>query len=101
MNWRAGDRVLVSGPPGEVVAEILGVATPADMPVIDPPPDQVRAILQEWGVDLILLLSHRHGQSEVCFYALHYTMAGRQGWRDLHCQDLHVIPYCSPCGDVQ
>ncbi len=91
-TWHVGDRALVSGPPGEVIAEVLAFAAPADLPLIDgaPPPEEVRAIMREWGVDLVLLLAHPHDGADVCFYALHYTLGDRAGWRDLHGQDLEV-----------
>jgi hypothetical protein len=34
-SFEIGDRVLVTGPPGEVIGEVLGVATPNQAPDIE------------------------------------------------------------------
>jgi hypothetical protein len=87
--FSVGDRVLVAGPAGQVIGEVLQVATPAEMPPIEgaPPPEDVRSILREWRVDLILLIGHRYDDQQVCFFAFHNP----DGWTDLHGQKLTVL----------
>ena len=83
-----GDRVLVLGPPGEVMGEILQIAAPRDMPQIEgaPPATDVQAILREWHIDMLLLIAHKHEGQDVCFFALRHP----GGWRDLRGQDISV-----------
>jgi len=87
-TFAVGDRVLIAGPAGEVIGEVLKVATPEALPQIEgaPPAKEVQTILREWHVDLLLLITHKHGGEDVCFFAL--RLPG--GWRDLHGQDLQV-----------
>jgi hypothetical protein len=83
-----GDRVLVLGPPGEVVGDVLQIAAPEDMPQIEgpPPAEQVKEILREFQVDLLLLIAHKHDAQDVCSFALRHP----GGWRDLHGQDIQI-----------
>ena len=69
-----GDRVLVLGPPGEVMGESLQIAAPQDMPQIEGAPraTDVQVILREWHVDQLLLLAHKHAGQDVCFFVLHH-----------------------------
>jgi hypothetical protein len=87
--FKAGDRIIVSGPPGAVAGEVLQVATPEAMPQIGgaPPAKEVQAILREWRIDLVLLIAHKHEDRNVCFFALRHP----GGWRDLRGQTLTLL----------
>ena len=83
-----GDRVLIVGPPGEVTGDVLQVAKPETMPQIEgaPPAKEVQAILREWQIDLLILITHKHEGQDVCFFALRHP----GGWRDLRGQDIEI-----------
>ena len=83
-----GDTVLVSGPPGEVVGQVLEAASPDEMPDLGPGSfsKEAKDVMREMHVDLILLIGHKHDDREVCFFALHNP----DGWVDLHGQKLTV-----------
>ena len=87
--FKIGDQVLITGSPGEVTGEVLQVAAPEEMPQIEgvPPAKEVQAILREWQIDLLLLITHKHEGRDVCFFALHHP----GGWRDLRGQDIQVM----------
>jgi hypothetical protein len=86
--FAVGDRVLVAGPPREVMGEVLQLVAPEDIPQIEgaPPAKDVQAILREWLVDLLLLIGHKHEGQDMCFFALRHP----DGWRDLRGQDIQV-----------
>jgi len=73
-----GDRALVAGPAGEVIGEALGVSTAAEMPRMEgaPSPEDARAILREWHIDLLLLIGHGHDGHDLCFFALRRPEGG-------------------------
>ena len=84
-----GDTMLVSGPPGEVLGEVLEAASPNEMPDIGPGSFSMEAkdVMREMHVDQILLMGHKHYGREVCFFAVHNP----DGWTDLHGQKLTVL----------
>jgi hypothetical protein len=86
--FNAGDRIIVTGPPGEVTGEVLGVATPDEAPHIEGAPvaEVIKDILREFKVDLLLLIAHKHDGRDVCFFARRHP----GGWRDLHGQDIQI-----------
>lgn len=84
-----GDTVLVSGPPGEVLGQVLEAASPGEMPDLGPGSfsKEAKDVMREMRVDLILLIGHKHDDREVCFFAVHNP----DGWVDLHGQKLTVL----------
>lgn len=86
--FAVGDCVLVAGPRGEVICEVLQVSAPGEIPRIEgaPPAEEVQAILREGHIDLLLLIAHKYEGQEVCFFALRHP----GGWRDLRGQDIGV-----------
>jgi hypothetical protein len=84
-----GDTVLVSGPPGEVLGQVLEAASPDEMPDLGPGSfsKEAKDVMREMHVDLILLIGHKHDDREVCFFAVHNPA----GWVDLHGQKLTVL----------
>ncbi len=88
-KFAVGDRVLVSGPPGEVIGEVLDASTPDEMPDLGPGScsKEAKDAMREQHVDLILLIGHRHDDQQVCFFAIHSP----NGWTDLHGQRLAVL----------
>ena len=85
---KIGDRILASGPPGDVIGEVLSVIAPDEVPQIDGAPqvEQVKAILHEWHVDALFLIGHKHDGQDVCFFALRHPC----GWRDLRGQEIQI-----------
>lgn len=83
-----GDRVLVSGPPGEVIGVVLHATTPYELPHLgrESSSHEAHQVMHEWGVDFVVLVQHRHGDREQCFFALRHPL----GWRDLRGQDLRI-----------
>lgn len=71
-----------------MIGHVLNVATPEEAPEIEgaPPIDEVKEILREWQVDLLLLIRHKHNGQDVCFFALRHPC----GWRDLRGRDIQV-----------
>ncbi len=88
-SFSAGDMVTVSGPPGTVVGEVLEAASPDEMPELGPGSfsKEVKDVMHEMHVDLMLLIGHRHSDKPVCFWAVHTP----GGWFDLHGQRLHIL----------
>jgi len=93
----AGDTVRISNPArGAVVGSVLQVTTPAALPALpshafdELKTRAVRAILEEWHVSQIALLSYRyigpHRTRDVCFFALRISGA----WYDLKHQPLSI-----------
>ncbi|HZT29196.1 MAG TPA: hypothetical protein VFA33_04895 [Bryobacteraceae bacterium] len=84
-----GDVVLVEGPPGRVLGEVLEASTPAEMPDLGPGScsAEAKAAMREQHVDVLLLIRHKHDDQDVCFFALHNP----DGWRDLHGQKLTIL----------
>lgn len=84
--FAGGDRVLVGGPPGEVVGVVLHAATPYEMPHLGPgsASHETHQLMHEWGVDFLVLIQHHHDDQKLCFFALRHP----GGWRDLRGQDL-------------
>jgi hypothetical protein len=98
-----GDTVRVHNPQrGEVVASILELTTPAALPSLpshgfdELKTRAARAILEEWHVSQIALLSYRWNgppaPREVCFFALRISGA----WFDLKRQPLTIEPIGAP-----
>jgi hypothetical protein len=87
--FAVGDKVLISGPPGEVVGEVLEAVTPDEMPDLGLGSfsTEARELMREMRVDLILLIGHKHDDRDVCFFAVHNP----DGWVDLHGQRLTVL----------
>ena len=87
-TYSVGDRVLVAGEAGRVIGDVLAVWTPDQVSEIEgaPPVEQVREILREFEVDLLLLIEHKHNGRDVCFFALRHP----GGWRDLRGQNLTI-----------
>jgi hypothetical protein len=87
--FNAGDRVVVTGPPGRVVGEVLEAATPNKMPDLGPGSRSLEAmdLIREMRVDLVLLIGHVHDGKQVCFFALHNP----SGWVDLRGQTLTLL----------
>jgi hypothetical protein len=81
--------VLVNGPSGEVIGEVLEAATPDQLPDLGPgsASNEVLGVMREMRVDLVLLIAHRHEGRKVCFFALRNP----GGWVDLHGQELRVL----------
>jgi hypothetical protein len=86
--FAVGDRVLVAGPPGQVVGEVIEAATPYEMPDLGPESvsHQAKQIMHEWRVDFLVVIRHEHYGQMVGFFALHHP----GGWRDLRGQDLQI-----------
>ncbi len=87
--FSVGDLVLVDGPPGRVLGEVLEAATIDEMPDLGPGSLSAEAknVLREMRVDLILLIGHKYGGRDVCFFAVHNP----EGWLDLQGQKLTVL----------
>jgi len=87
--FQEGDVVLVDGPPGQVLGEVLHASTPDEMPDLGPGSCSKKALdlMREMRVDLILLIGHKHEGSDVVFFAVHNP----DGWTDLHGQKLKVL----------
>ena len=87
--FEKGDIVVVTGPPGEVIGEVLDASTPDEMPDLGPGSASKEAVdvMREMRVDLVLLIAHQHEGQEVCFFAVHNP----DGWADLHGQKLRVL----------
>jgi hypothetical protein len=91
--WRCGflvgDRVLVSGPSGMVIGEVLAAASPDEMPDLGPGTCSKEAldVMREMRVDLMLLIAHQHDGRAVCFWAVHNP----NGWTDLRGRRLTVL----------
>ncbi len=83
-----GDTVLVAGPPGDVVGEVLEAASPDEMPDLGPGSCSREAldVMREMRVDFMLLIVHLHDGKPVCFWAVHNP----DGWIDLHGQRLTI-----------
>jgi len=83
-----GDRVLVEGPPGEVVGLVTHASTPYEMPHLGrgSSSHEAHQLMHEWGVDFLALIQHRHNGQDVHFFALRHP----GGWRDLHGQHLRI-----------
>jgi hypothetical protein len=84
-----GDTVLVTGMAGDVIGEVLEAASPDEMPDLGPGSFSKEAmdVMREMGVDLILLIGHKHDGGAVCFFAVHNP----DGWADLRGQTLTVL----------
>ena len=87
--FEKGDVVLVEGPPGRVLGEVLDASTPDEMPDLGPGSASKEAmdVMREMRVDLILLIGHKHEDRDVMFFAVHNP----DGWHDLHGQKLTVL----------
>lgn len=83
-----GDHVLVQGPPGDVIGEVVHACTPYEMPHLGPGSHSHEAhqLMHEWKVDFLVLINHPHDERERCFFALRHP----GGWRDLRGQDLVI-----------
>jgi hypothetical protein len=88
-HFEKGDIVLVNGPPGGVIGEVLHASTPDELPDLGPgsASKEALAVMREMRVDLVLLIAHKHEGREVCFFAVHNA----DGWVDLHGQELTVL----------
>lgn len=88
-GFSAGDAVTVSGPPGAVIGEVLEAASPEEMPELGPGSfsKEVKDVMHEMRVDLMLLIGHRHNGKAACFWAVHTP----GGWFDLHGQRLSIF----------
>ena len=86
--FAVGDRVLVAGPPGQVVGEVIEAATPYEMPDLGPESvsHQAKQIMHEWRVDFLVVIRHKHDGQLVGFFALRHP----GGWRDLRGQNLQI-----------
>jgi len=86
--FAVGDRVLVHGPPGEVIGDVLEAATPYEMPDLGQGAraHEAHQIMHEWRIDFMLFIAHKHDDNEVMFVALRHP----GGWRDLRGQDLRI-----------
>jgi len=89
VNLKIGDRVIVSGPPGDVVGEVMHIAAPDELPDLGPGTNsaEARAIIHEMGVDLVAAITHLHNDEPVMFCALHLS---DESWRDLRGQPLRI-----------
>jgi len=83
-----GDHVLIEGPSGEVVGEVVHACTPYEMPHLGPgtASHEAHQVMHEWKVDFLVLIKHHHDQRDQCFFALRHP----GGWRDLRGQDLVI-----------
>jgi hypothetical protein len=86
--FAAGERVLIVGPPGESVGEVIEAATPYEMPDLGPESasHQAHQIMHEWQVDFLVVIRHEHHGQMVVFFALHHP----GGWCDLRGQNLQI-----------
>ena len=68
-----GDIVLVNGPPGEVIGEVLHASTLDELPDLGPGSASKEAldVMREMRVDLVLLIAHKHEGRDACFFAVH------------------------------
>ena len=84
-----GDSVMVDGPPGRVLGEVLEAASPDEMPDLGPGTCSKEAldVMREMRVDLMLLIAHQHDGRAVCFWAVHNP----NGWTDLRGRKLTVL----------
>ena len=59
--FETGDVVLVDGPPGQVLGEVLHASTPDEMPDLGPGScsKETLDLMREMRVDLILLIGHK------------------------------------------
>lgn len=87
--FAVGDPVLVSGPPGEVIGEVLEASSPDEMPDLGRGSfsKEAKELMRDMRVDLILLIGHKHEDRDVCFFAVHNP----DGWVDLRGQKLTVL----------
>lgn len=87
---RAGELVIVSGPPGDVIALVEQSSAPADLPAIGGAPDVdvVRAIMAEFDVVEIALLSYAQARKGTLVFVALRTGAGE--WFDLQRQRLTI-----------
>lgn len=76
--FHVGDLVVISGPPGELVGEVLAATTPYEMPEIGGPQftHQVRQIMHEWRIDSFCMIGHEHNGQPVMFTALRHPGGG-------------------------
>jgi hypothetical protein len=90
MTLKPGQRVVISGAAGTVPGEVLHSEEPATLPSVygAPEVEHVRAIMAEWGVIEVAILTHQHAGAQVMFCALRDA----QGWRDQHGQRLTITP---------
>jgi hypothetical protein len=90
MMLKTGQKVVISGAAGIVPAEVVHSEDPHRLPSIYGAPEitRVRAIMAEWGVLEVAMLSHLHGGKPVLFCALRDAT----GWRDLQDQPLTITP---------
>jgi hypothetical protein len=86
--FAVGDRVLVQGPPGEVIGEVLEAATPYEMPDLGQAArsHETHQIMHEWRIDFLVFIAHKNDGRDVMFVALRHP----GGWRDLRGQDLQI-----------
>jgi hypothetical protein len=87
--FSVGDVVLVDGPPGEVVGEVLHAMTIDELPDcgLGSMSKLAKNMMRAIPVDLVLLVGHQHGDRDVCFCALHTP----EGWMDVQGQRLAVL----------
>jgi hypothetical protein len=87
--FEKGDVVLVKGPPGDVMGEVLDASTLDELPNLGPGSASMEAldVMREMQVDLVLLIAHKHDDRDVCFFAFHNP----GGWVDLHGQTITVL----------
>lgn len=91
---KAGDQVIVSGPPGVVTATIIDVRPPAampDLPVLGS--DEARRILAQ-VCSRVALLQHEHSPLGLVMFVALEDLCGV--WRDLHGQVLDIQPAPAP-----
>lgn len=88
---QAGQRVRITGAAGSVYGQVLETATPPQLPSIQHAPavELVRAILDEWGVHQLAMLTYTTAAGQpVMFLALSTS----HGWRDLKGRRLTITP---------
>jgi hypothetical protein len=91
MTLTKGQHVIITGAAGTCPGEILHVEEPATLPSISGAPEagRVRAIMTEWGIAEVALITHQHNGRDVAFIALG---DGAGQWRDLKRQPLTITP---------
>jgi hypothetical protein len=91
-QMQPGEKVRVtSAAAGTDICEVVHVTPPAIMPVIPgaPDPREVAAILEEEGIDLVILLTHRlETPRPLQFFAFRQKRTGH--WYDLQKQRLTI-----------
>jgi len=93
---RTGDRVRVTGLRGTVHGTVEVAHPPSQLPELpapSPPAAVAREILDEWGTDLVALISYPpdiHNPTHLLLFAAMHVTHPEPGWRDLQGQVLEI-----------